>query len=143
MNTETKNDVPNTAQARLAKVYSILKQRGLIAPKPLPEYPAKREWQHKTTHPNEIWQLDGTNLFIVGWGYYILLPILDDFSRKIISWVLMPDETGVSASGLSTRKTPRLEVAIHRRFFESLKIFSIRLRGNKFSLVRERNTPSL
>lgn len=81
-----------------SKVYSILKQRGLIAPKPLPEYPAKREWQHKTTHPNEIWQLDGTNLFIVGWGYYKLLPILDDFSRKIISWVLMPDETGGSAS---------------------------------------------
>jgi len=81
-----------------SKVYSILKQRGLIAPKPLPEYPAKREWQHKTTRPNEIWQLDGTNLFIVGWGYYKLLPILDDFSRKIISWVLMPDETGGSAS---------------------------------------------
>ena len=81
-----------------SKVYSILKQRGLVAPKPLPEYPAKREWQHKTTRPNEIWQLDGTNLFIVGWGYYKLLPILDDFSRKIISWVLMPDETGGSAS---------------------------------------------
>ena len=81
-----------------SKVYSILKQQGLIAPRPLPEYPAKREWQHKTTRPNEIWQLDGTNLFIVGWGYYKLLPILDDYSRKIISWVLMPDETGSSAS---------------------------------------------
>jgi transposase InsO family protein len=81
-----------------SKVYGILKKRGLIMPRPLPEFPAKCEWQHKTTRPNEIWQLDGTNLFIVGWGYYKLLPILDDYSRKIVSWVLMPDETGRSAS---------------------------------------------
>lgn len=81
-----------------SKVYALLKQRGLIAPKPLPQMPARTEWRHKTTRPNEIWQLDGTNLFIVGWGYYKLLPILDDYSRKIVSWVLMPDETGASAS---------------------------------------------
>jgi transposase InsO family protein len=81
-----------------SKVYGILKRNGLIAPRPMPEYPAKKEWQHKTTRPNEIWQLDGTNLFVVGWGFYKLLPILDDYSRKIIAWVLMPDETGGSAS---------------------------------------------
>lgn len=81
-----------------SKVYGTLKQHSLIAPRPMPEFPAKKEWQHKTTRPNEIWQLDGTNLFIVGWGFYKLLPVLDDYSRKIIAWVLMPDETGASAS---------------------------------------------
>jgi hypothetical protein len=27
-----------------SKVYGILKRNGLIAPRPMPEYPAKKEW---------------------------------------------------------------------------------------------------
>ncbi len=81
-----------------SKVFRLLKENGLISPRPLPEMPAAREWHHKTTRPNEIWQIDGTNLFVVGWGYYKLLPILDDFSRKILAWELAPDETAQSAS---------------------------------------------
>ena len=79
-------------------VYRVLKQHGLVAPRPLPEMPAAPEWRHKTTRINEIWQIDATNLFVVGWGFYKLIPVLDDFSRKIIAWVLMPDETCDSIS---------------------------------------------
>ena len=81
-----------------SKVYAILKAKGLVAPRPLAELPAAKEWRHKTTRPNEMWQIDGTNLFVVNWGYYKLLPVLDDYSRKIVGWELAPDESGESAS---------------------------------------------
>ncbi len=81
-----------------SKVFRLLKENGLIAPRPLPEMPAAKEWRHKTKRPNEMWQIDGTNLFVAGWGYYKLLPILDDYSRKILAWELALDETAQSAS---------------------------------------------
>lgn len=79
-------------------VYRVLKKHGLVAPRPLPEMPAAREWHHKTTRVNEIWQIDATTFFVVGWGYYKLIPVLDDFSRKVLAWVLMPDESCDSIS---------------------------------------------
>ena len=79
-------------------VYRILKQRGLVSPRPLPEMPAAKEWREKTTHPDELWQCDGTNLFVVGWGYYKLIPVEDDYARKIIGWDLRPDESSFSVS---------------------------------------------
>jgi transposase InsO family protein len=81
-------------------VYKILKEKGLIAPKPLSEMPAEKEWRHKTKEPDEIWQCDATNMFIVGYGYYKLIPIEDDYSRKIIAYDLKPDETGFSLSDI-------------------------------------------
>jgi transposase InsO family protein/transposase-like protein len=79
-------------------VYRILKQRGLVAPRPLPEMPAAKEWRHKTRHPDELWQCDATNLFIVGWGYYKLIIVEDDYSRLILAWDLRPDESAFSVS---------------------------------------------
>lgn len=81
-------------------VYRVLKENDLIEPRPLPEMPAQKEWRHKTTRPDEIWQCDATNLFIVGWGYYKLIPVEDDFSRKIISYDVRPDETAFSFSDI-------------------------------------------
>ena len=81
-------------------VYRILRGNNLIAPRPLPEMPAEKQWRHKTTHPDELWQCDGTNLFVVGWGYYKLLPVEDDYSRKIIAHDLRPDETGFNISDI-------------------------------------------
>ena len=81
-----------------SKVYALLKQKGLIAPRPMAELPAAKEWKHKTSRPNEMWQIDGTNFFVANWGYYKLLPVLDDYSRKIVGWELALDETGNSAS---------------------------------------------
>jgi len=81
-------------------VYRILKENNLIAPRPLPEMPAAKEWRHKTKGPDEIWQCDATNIFVVDWGYYKLIPVEDDFSRKIIAWDLKPDETAFSFSDI-------------------------------------------
>jgi len=77
-------------------VYRILKENNLINPRPLPEMPAKKEWQHKTKRPDELWQVDATNIFVVGWGYYKLIPVEDDYSRKIIGYDVLPDETAFS-----------------------------------------------
>lgn len=79
-------------------VFRLLKAEGLITPRPLPQMPAAKEWRHKTTGPNQIWQCDGTRLFIVGWGYYNLLPVLDDYSRKVLAGPLRPQESGFSIS---------------------------------------------
>ena len=79
-------------------VYRILKERGLVRPRPLPEMPAAKEWRHKTTRPDELWQCDATNLFIVGWGYYKLIPVEDDYARKILGQDLRPDESAFSVS---------------------------------------------
>ncbi|MCG2725643.1 MAG: hypothetical protein L6420_05200 [Elusimicrobia bacterium] len=54
------------------------------------ELPAVKEWKHKTSRPNEMWQIDGTNFFVANLGYYKLLPVLDDYSRKIVGWELAP-----------------------------------------------------
>lgn len=79
-----------------SKVYEILKKNGLVRPRPLPELPARREWPHKTVRVNQIWQVDATTFFVVGWGYYKLIPVLDDYSRKILAWDLLPDEAAPS-----------------------------------------------
>lgn len=47
-------------------VYRILKEKGLIYPRPLGEMPAQKQWRHKTTRPDELWQCDATNVFVIG-----------------------------------------------------------------------------
>ena len=81
-------------------VYRILKSNGLVYPRPLVEMPAQKQWRHKTTRPDELWQCDATNLFVVGWGYYKLIAVEDDFSRKIIAHDVRPDESAFSLSDI-------------------------------------------
>ena len=81
-------------------VYRILKEKGLIYPRPLGEMPAQEQWRHKTTRVDELWQCDATNLFVIGWGYYKLIPVEDDFSRRIIAHDVRPDETAFSLSDI-------------------------------------------
>ena len=49
---------------------------------------AADRFQHPTRGRNELWQTDFTYLPVVGWGWYYLSTVLDDYSRKILAWKL-------------------------------------------------------
>jgi len=69
-------------------VYRLLKQAGWIKPKDTRRFPASSEYRVKTKRPNQMWQTDATYLLVKNWGWYYLISILDDYSRKILAWRL-------------------------------------------------------
>ena len=71
-----------------ASVYRILKSYDLITSSAYVVLSAADEFHDKTTRPNELWQTDFTYLKVIGWGWFYLSTILDDFSRYIIAWQL-------------------------------------------------------
>ena len=84
-------------------IYRLLKKWGLIKPTPLPSLPASDEWHKKTTRINELWQCDFTYLFVAGWGWYYLISVMDDYSRKILDWELCSDMTSETISTVIQR----------------------------------------
>lgn len=71
-----------------SSVYRILKSRGLITTPTHIVIKAADEFVNKTTHPHQLWQTDFTYLMVIGWGWYYLQTIMDDYSRYIIEWEL-------------------------------------------------------
>ena len=82
---------------------------------------AADEFTDKTTAINQMWQTDFTYFKIIGWGWYYLSTILDDYSRYIIAWKLCTNmraedvtatiELALAASGCDqavVRHRPRL-----------------------------------
>ena len=71
-----------------SSVYRILKAYDLITAPAFILLKAHEKFPHPTQRPNELWQTDFTQLKVVGWGYYYLSTVLDDFSRYILAWKL-------------------------------------------------------
>jgi putative transposase len=65
--------------------YRLLKRNGLVKPAAVVGFKATKEYHRKTSRPNEMWATDGAYLKVVGWGYYYLVTVLDDYSRFIPS----------------------------------------------------------
>ena len=74
--------VSETSTYRILKVHDLITSPAFIVIK------AANEFKDKTTGINQLWQTDFTYLKIIGWGWFYLSTILDDYSRYIISWKL-------------------------------------------------------
>lgn len=71
-----------------SSVYRILKTAGLITTPAHILLSASNEFRDKTCFVHQMWQTDFTYFKVLGWGWYYLSTILDDYSRFIIHWEL-------------------------------------------------------
>jgi putative transposase len=101
-----------------SSVYRILKAHDLITSPAFVVITAADRFAHPTTRPNELWQTDFTYLRVVGWGWYYLSTVLDDYSRYILAWTL---STTMAATDVATTldlaraKAGVDSVAVHHR----------------------------
>jgi putative transposase len=71
-----------------SSVYRILKSFDLVTSPAYTVLSAADKFANPTTRVHELWQTDFTYFKIIGWGWYYLASILDDYSRYIIAWKL-------------------------------------------------------
>ena len=101
-----------------SSVYRILKEYNLITSPKWILMAAADEFKDKTKHVHQQWQTDFTYFKIIGWGWYYLATIMDDYSRYIIHWELCSNmesgdamrvvEQAIHITGLTEKKRPRL-----------------------------------
>ena len=60
-------------------VYRILRREGLVK-RPETRLAAGKEYHRKTTGPHQMWATDASYFRVVGWGYYYLVTVMDDYS---------------------------------------------------------------
>ncbi|MFC1919695.1 IS3 family transposase, partial [Chloroflexota bacterium] len=71
-------------------VYRILRREGLVKRQEI-QLIAAKEYHTKTTRPHQMWATDASYFRVVGWGYYYLVTVMDDYSRFILAWKLQKD----------------------------------------------------
>ncbi len=71
-------------------VYRILRKEGLVKRQET-QIMAAKEFHIKTTRPHQMWATDASYFRVVGWGYYYLVTVMDDYSRFILAWKLQKD----------------------------------------------------
>jgi transposase InsO family protein len=104
-----------------SSVYRLLKAHDLITRPAFVLMKAADKFQQPTTAINQLWQTDFTYLKVIGWGWFYLSTVLDDYSRYILAWKLCDGMTArdvsdtldlaLAASGLETatvKRRPRL-----------------------------------
>ena len=95
-----------------ASVYRLLKAHDLITSPAFIVIKAADEFKDKTTAVNQLWQTDFTYLKVIGWGWFYLSTILDDFSRYIIAWKLC---TTMKAGDVTDTLTMALQASVTAR----------------------------
>jgi len=77
-------------------VFRILRREGLIKPAEVVGFKAGKEYHRKTKRPNELWATDCAHIKVLGWGWYYLITVMDDYSRFILAWELKSDMAAAS-----------------------------------------------
>jgi transposase InsO family protein len=80
-------------------VYRILRDNDLLTSPAYIVISAADQFKHKTRRVHEMWQTDFTYFKVIGWGWFYLSTVLDDFSRYIVTWKL---RTSMSAEDVKT-----------------------------------------
>lgn len=101
-----------------SSVYRILKARGLMRESEHRFLSASDEFHNKTGFVNELWQTDFTYFKIIGWGWYYLSTVIDDYSRYIVHWELCKSmsaedvkrtvDRAMQTAGLTNKRPPKL-----------------------------------
>lgn len=81
-----------------SSVYRLLKAQDLITSPAYILMQASDKFQQPTRRVNEMWQTDFTYFKILGWGWYYLSTVLDDYSRYIVAWRLCTSMTATDVS---------------------------------------------
>lgn len=98
-----------------SSVYRILKSYDLVTSPAYIVMKASEKFSSPTKSVNELWQTDFTYFKIVGWGWYYLSSVMDDYSRYIISWKLF---TTMSADDV----TKTLDLALEKTGITNVKV---------------------
>ena len=76
-------------------LYRILRRESLVK-RPEMRLAAGKEYRRKTTGPHQMWATDASYFRVVGWDYYYLVTVMDDYSRFILAYRLQRDMTSDS-----------------------------------------------
>ena len=98
-----------------SSVYRILKRYDLIESPAFEIIQAADQFKNPTKRVNELWQTDFTYFKIIGWGWYFLSTILDDYSRYILAWKLTSTMTAQDVQDT-------LELAIDKTGIEYVQV---------------------
>lgn len=96
-------------------VYRILKSFDLITSPAFDLVRAGDKFEHPTERVNEMWQTDFTQFKVIGWGWYYLCTILDDFSRYILAWRL-------STTMAATDVQDTLQIALDKTGIQHIQV---------------------
>jgi putative transposase len=100
-----------------ATVYRILRRAGRVK-SPEMKLLAGKEYHRKTTGPHQLWATDASYFRVVGWGYYYLVTVMDDYSRFVLAWKLQTDlstDSLIEVVQLAVAATGMTEVLVEDR----------------------------
>ena len=98
-----------------SSVYRILKACDLITSPAYILISAKDKYEHPTKRVNELWQTDFSYFKIIGWSWYYLSTVMDDYSRFIIAWKLFSTMT-------ATDVQETLDMALKKTGVDQVKV---------------------
>ena len=108
-----------------SSVYRLLKAHDLITSPAFILMKAADHFAQPTTAPNQLWQTDFTYLRVIGWGWFYLSTVLDDFSRYILAWKVVHHhdrkrclrhlDDGLAQFGVGARSGPASAAAAERQ----------------------------